>query len=231
MQSSRQDLAKRRIPTFAVLTALLAGTTLAGAAQPASSPPAPVAASPSTPGTPPATPLTDFRTQIGDVKKSLEGVNAKIEDRAKAIETLSKPDAAKQQVDELQALISQTLGLVADNGEIAKLGAKALEYSRAKQEQMRKDTKFSPTERAALQRRWDRNVADMAKATDELSKASNEFTQLLKTVQTRGDYAAEILEVENAAEMVKVIQNLAGDVRGASETLKTFIRSLTPPEV
>jgi hypothetical protein len=56
--------------------------------------------------TSPATPLNDFRSQLGDVKKSLEGVNAKIEDRAKAIETLSKPDAARQQVEELQALVS-----------------------------------------------------------------------------------------------------------------------------
>jgi DNA repair exonuclease SbcCD ATPase subunit len=180
--------------------------------------------------TSPATPLNDFRSQLGDVKKSLEGVNAKIEDRAKAIETLSKPDAARQQVEELQALVSQTLSLVADNGDIAKLGVKALEYARSKQDQMRKDTKFSATERAALQKRWDRNVAEMVKATDELSKASSEFAQLLKTIQTRGDYASEVLEVENAAEMVKVIQNLAGDVRGASEALKTFIRTITPPD-
>jgi hypothetical protein len=107
---------------------------------------------------------------------------------------------------------------------------KALEYARSKQDQMRKDTKFSATERAALQKRWDRNVAEMVKATDELSKASSEFAQLLKTIQTRGDYASEVLEVENAAEMVKVIQNLAGDVRGASEALKTFIRTITPPD-
>ncbi len=179
----------------------------------------------------PATPLIEFRAQLDGVKKGLEGVNTKIEERAKAIETFSKPEAARQQVEELQALISQTLSLVADNGDIAKLGAKALEYSRSKQEQMRKDAKFSPSERVELQRRWDRNVAEMVKATDELSKASGEFAQLLKTVQTRGDYAAELLEVENASEMVKVIQNLAGDVRGASEALKSFIRTLTPPEV
>ena len=221
----RHHHTRSRIPLFTatLLAALLAGSGLARAAGEAAAPPAATA-------TTPATPLTDFRTQLGDVKKSLEGVNAKIEDRAKAIETLSKPDAARQQVEELQALISQTLGLVADNGGIARLGAKALEYSRAKQEQMRKDTKFTATERAALQRRWDRNVTEMTKATDELSKASNEFAQLLKIIQTRGDYAAEILEVENATEMVKVIQNLAGDVRGASETLKTFIRSLSPPD-
>lgn len=178
----------------------------------------------------PSTPLNDFRSQLGDVRKSLEGVNARIEEKAKTIESLSKPDAAKQQVEELQALISQTLGLVADNGEIAKLGARALGYARSKQEQMRNDTKFTPSERQALQKRWDQNVADMVKATDDLARASGEFAQLLKTVQTRGDYAAEVLEVENADEMVRVLRNLAGEVRGASDGLKLFIRSLTPPE-
>lgn len=128
------------------------------------------------------------------------------------------------------APISQTLGLVADDGEIAKLGARARGYARSKQEQMRNDTKFTPSERQALQKHWDRNVAEMAKATDDLAKASGEFAQLLKTVQTRGDYAAEVLEVENADEMVRVVRSLAGDVRGASEGLKLFIRSLTPPE-
>lgn len=180
--------------------------------------------------TAPSTPLNDFRSQLGDVRKSLEGVNARIEEKARTIESLSKPDAAKQQVEELQALISQTLGLVADNGEIAKLGARALGYARSKQEQMRNDTKFTPSERQALQKRWDQNVADMVKATDDLAKASGEFAQLLKTVQTRSDYAAEVLEVENADEMVRVVRNLAGEVRGASEGLKLFIRSLTPPE-
>ncbi|MBC9878339.1 hypothetical protein G8O24_13405 [Bradyrhizobium sp. INPA01-394B] len=178
----------------------------------------------------PSTPLNDFRNQLGDVRKSLEGVNARIEEKARTIESLSKPDAAKQQVEELQALISQTLSLVADNGEIARLGARALEYARSKQEQMRNDTKFTPAERSALQKRWDQNVAEMVKATDELAKASGEFAQLLKTVQTRRDYAAEVLEVENADEMVRVVRNLAGEVRGASEGLKLFIRSLTPPE-
>ncbi|MEH2492901.1 hypothetical protein [Bradyrhizobium sp. AZCC 2230] len=206
----------------AFLCAAMAATNPGRAAE--NGPSAPASA------TAPSTPLNDFRSQLGDVRKSLEGVNARIEEKTKTIETLSKPDAAKQQVEELQALISQTLGLVADNGEIAKLGALALGYARSKQEQMRNDTKFTPSERQALQKRWDQNVAEMVKATDELAKAGNEFTQLLKTVQTRGDYAAEVLEVENADEMVRVVRNLAGDVRGASEGLKLFIRSLTPPE-
>lgn len=79
---------------------------------------------------------------------------------------------------------------------------------------MRNDTKFAPSERQAPQKRWDQNVADMVKATDDLAKASGEFAQLLKTVQTRGDYAAEVLEVENVDEIVRVVRHLAGDVRG-----------------
>ena len=49
-------------------------------------------------------------------------------------------------------------------------------------------------------------------------------------IQTRGDYAKEILEAENAEAMVKVIQNLANDIRNGSEALKAFIRTLTPPD-
>ncbi|MGY3346659.1 MULTISPECIES: hypothetical protein [unclassified Bradyrhizobium] len=75
--------------------------------------------------------MSDFRSQLGDVRKSLEGVNARIEEKAKTIKSLSKPAAAKQQVKEFQALISQPLGLVPDNGQIAKLGARALGYARA----------------------------------------------------------------------------------------------------
>src|SRR5277367_5724159 len=173
MQFSVQSYSRSRclISGAALLAALLAGTALTQAAESAAPGQTAPAAS-GAPGSAAATPLNDFRSQLGSVKKSLEGVNAQIEGRAREIETLSSPDGARKQVEQLQALVSQTLGLVADNGEIAKLGAKALDYSRNKQDQMRKDTKFTPTERAALQKRWDSNVAEMTKATDELSKAS-----------------------------------------------------------
>ena len=60
--------------------------------------------------------------------------------------------------------------------------------------------------------------------------AGREFAQLLRVIQTRGDYAKEVLEAENAEAMVKVIQNLANDIRNGSEVLKAFIRTLTPPD-
>jgi hypothetical protein len=176
------------------------------------------------------TPLTEFKSQFGQVRKNLEATQGKIQDGAKAIEKLSDPASARRQVDELQALVSEALGLVSDNGDFAQLGAKALSYSRGKLEQMRKDQRFDEKERKALEQRWEKITADTDKAVADLSAAGREFSQLLRVIQTRGDYAKEILEAENAEAMVKVIQNLANDIRNGSEVLKSFIRTLTPPD-
>src|SRR5262249_17393322 len=75
------------------------------------------------------TPLTEFKSQFKDVRKNLETAHGKIQNGAKAIESLSDPQSARKQVEELQALVSETLGLVSDNGDFAQLGAKALDYS------------------------------------------------------------------------------------------------------
>jgi hypothetical protein len=178
---------------------------------------------------PETSPLTDFRNQVRAVREGLLALNKRIEQSAKEIETLSTPAAARKQMDELQGLLAQTLGLVADNGEIATLGAKALAYSHSKLEQMRKDTKFDPQDRATLQQIWERNTEEMERAVNELTAASRDFAHQLRIIQTRGDYAAELAEAENAKEMIEVIKRLAVEVRSASEIMKTYIRTLIPP--
>src|SRR5688500_8879176 len=80
------------------------------------------------------TPLTEFKSQFNEVRKNLEAANGKIQNGAKAIEKLSDPQSARRQVEELQALVSEALSLVSDNGDFASLGAKALAYSRSKLE-------------------------------------------------------------------------------------------------
>lgn len=176
------------------------------------------------------TPLTEFKSQFKEVRRSLETAHGKIQNGARAIEKLSDPQSARKQVEELQALVSEALGLVSDNGDFAQLGAKALGYSRSKLEQMRKETRFDDKDRRALEQRWEKITADTEKAVADLSTAGREFAQLLRVIQTRGDYAREVLEAENAEAMVKVIQNLADDIRNGSEVLKAFIRTLTPPD-
>ena len=94
----------------------------------------------------------------------------------------------------------------------------------------RKETRFDDKDRKALEQRWEKIAAETEKAVADLNQAGREFAQLLRVIQTRGDYAKEVLEAENAEAMVKVIQNLANDIRNGSEVLKSFIRTLTPPD-
>ena len=173
--------------------------------------------------TAPSPPLNALATD--DVRS--EGVNARIEEKVKTIESLSTPDAARQQVEALQALIYQALSLVADNGKIAKLGARALGYARSKQEQMRNNANFTPSERQSLQKHWDQPNGEGDRRTGQIQQ------RIHPAPEDHTD--APGLRCQNAGSRKcrragEGRPNRAGDVRGASDGLKLFIRSLTPPE-
>jgi hypothetical protein len=118
---------------------------------------------------------------------------------------------------------------VSDNGDIASLGQKALAFAQNKQRELQSDTRFAPADRDYLLAEWRRIVAETERATNDLAGARQEFSQLLRTVQTRSDYIEELQAINNAQKMLEVIRKLAGELRSASDLMKSFIRSLTPP--
>ena len=181
---------------------------------------------------PPAivSPVDDFNRQMEAVKQNFSALGAKIEQSTREIETLTSPEAAKKQIDEIQALIADTLGAVSDNGDIAKLGQKTLDYARSKQKQFEADAKFTPEERQFLLNEWRRIASDTERAVGDLSNARQEFSQLLRNVQTRGDYIGELQALNNAQKMLEVIRLLAGEIRTASSAMKSLIRTVTPPQ-
>jgi archaellum component FlaC len=156
----------------------------------------------------PPNPIEEFNTEVGKVKGSLESLNKRIEQSVKEIETLSKPE---------------------DNGEVATFGVKALAFAHNKQKELQADTKFAAADREYLLGEWKRIIAETEKATNDLSGARQEFSQLLRTVQTRGDYIEELQAINSAQRMLEVIRTLAGELRSASDVMKSFIRSLSPP--
>ncbi len=174
-------------------------------------------------------PIEEFNAQVGKVKDSLEALNKRIEDGVKGIETVSKPEEARHQVDDLRALVAEALGLVSDNGDVATLGQKALAFAQNKQKELQADTRFAPSDRDYLLSEWRRIIAETERATNDLAGARQEFSQLLRTVQTRGDYIEELQAINNAQKMLEVIRKLAGELRSASDVMKSFIRTLTPP--
>ncbi|MBT9289177.1 hypothetical protein [Prosthecodimorpha staleyi] len=177
-----------------------------------------------------ASPVEDFNRTLGEVKKSLGDLTGRIEQSTKDIEKVTAPDAARKELAELQALIADALGSVSDNGPVATLGQKVIEFSRAKQRQIEADTKFTAEERAFLLKEWTRIGTEARRAAEDLTNARQEFAKLLRTVQTRSDYIEELQALNNADQMLQVIKRLADDIRNASSALKNFIQTVTPPQ-
>jgi chromosome segregation ATPase len=180
--------------------------------------------------TSPQSPVDDFNRSVAEVKKHLESLSGRIEESSKTIETLSSTAAARAELDTLQGLVADALGMVSDNSAVATLGQKVIDFARAKQTQLEADGKFTKPERDYLLGEWRRIAAEAVAANDKLQDARAEFAALLKTVQTRSDYVEELQALNNADQMLKVIRQLAGDLRSASDALKVFVRTITPPQ-
>lgn len=176
------------------------------------------------------TPVEEFSRQLDQLKKTFTVLNKRIESSAKAIDNETDPVASRKEIEDLRGIVSELLGSVADNGDVARLGAKALEHARAKEKSLREDTRFTPEQRDFLLRQWDKLAHDTEAATAELDAARARFAKVLRTLQTNDDYVGELMEIRQGNEALKVVRDLAQQIRDASDMLNNFINALTPPQ-
>lgn len=174
-------------------------------------------------------PVEEFSRQLDELKKSFVELNKRIEESAKAIDGATDPQASRKEIEELRELVGSLLGAVADNGDVAQLGAKALEHARAKQKSLAAETRFTAEQRAFLLRQWDRIARETEAATTELDNARTRFAKVLRTLQTNDDYVAELMEIRQGEEALKVVRDLAKQIHEASDMLNNFINTITPP--
>lgn len=174
-------------------------------------------------------PVDDLKKQMGEMKGNVEALNQKIGESAKQFDTLTDPEAARQELEKLRATVSDALAAVADNGAAAKLGAKALSFAENKLSQLERETKYSKEDKDMLVGEWRRIVSETRAATDDLNNAAQEFSRLLRIVQTRQDFLGELQQIDNARRMLEVIRQLASDIRTSSESLRSFIRKIGTP--
>src|SRR5215475_13223853 len=175
-------------------------------------------------------PVEDFSRRLDELKKSFVDLNKRIEQSAKAIDRATDPQASRQEIAELRELVGSLLGAVADNGDVAQLGAKALEHARAKQKSLAAETRFSAEQRAFLLKQWDRIARETEAATAELDNARGRFAKVLRALQTNDDYVAELMEIRQGEEALKVVRDLAKQIHEASDMLNNFINTITPPQ-
>jgi chromosome segregation ATPase len=175
-------------------------------------------------------PVEEFSRQLDDLKKTFADLNKRIESSAKTIDNETDPVASRKEIEELRGLVSALLGSVADNGEIARLGAKALDHARAKEQSLREDTRFTQEQRDFLLRQWDKLARDTQSATADLDAARARFAKVLRTLQINDDYIGELMEIRQGNEALKVVRDLAKQIHEASDMLNNFINALTPPQ-
>jgi hypothetical protein len=123
------------------------------------------------------------------------------------------------------------LGRVSDNGELGKLGAKALTQFRAKLQSLAQDMRFAPEEKQYLVEQWRQLIKETERAADDLEHARAEFADLLRTLQNRQDYIDELIQLQRAAEAINVIRQLTKEIRQAKVKLDSLISGIKPPGV
>jgi chromosome segregation ATPase len=177
------------------------------------------------------TPVEEFSRQIDQLKNTFTDLEKKIEDSAKSIDGMTDVEKARQEIENLRGIVGQLLDPVSNNGAVSQLGAKALNHAREKLRSLQQDTRFTREEQQFLVNEWRKLVEETERATDDLGAARSEFAQLLRVLQTREDFIDELMQIRRATEAVKVIRQLANDIRSASDALKALIRAIKPPGV
>jgi DNA repair exonuclease SbcCD ATPase subunit len=177
------------------------------------------------------TPIDEYAKQVEQFTKSAPELGKKIEDATKSIDESSDAAKARAEIEELRSVISELLGQVADNAAVAELGAKAVSHARSKLEALEHESRFKPEEKQFLMDQWRKLLAETEQATDDLEKARSEFADLLRTLQAREDFIDELLQLRRAAEAIRVMHQLTGEIRAASDKLRSLISGIKPPGV
>jgi len=169
--------------------------------------------------------IDDFARAFKTLKDSLGELPKKIEDANRLVETNADPVTAQKQLDALRAIVSQVLGLVADNGTVATLGQTAVTAARRKLTEHRQETRFTQEQKDYLAREWQRVTRETESAVADLDAARKELAELLRLIQTNEDFLKELQELHQAHQTIEVIKTLTASLRDVSYRLRDLIQN------
>jgi DNA repair exonuclease SbcCD ATPase subunit len=184
-----------------------------------------------TDGKPAATADEQFSQQLGDLKRSFTDIGKQIDASAQSIDQIKSPEQGRKNLEELRAHVGQLLSAVADNGEISRLGARALSHAEEKLKALDKETRFKPEEKQYLVNRWRELRAATEAAIADLDGARKDFSELLRLLQTSEDYIGELMQIREHEKALQVIHQLSDGIRDASAKLKKLLGTIKPPGV
>jgi DNA repair exonuclease SbcCD ATPase subunit len=174
---------------------------------------------------------SEFSQQLGELKKSFADVGRTIDESAKSIDTVQNPEQGRKSIEELRDQVSTLLNAVADNGEISRLGAKALSVADEKLKSLDREARFKPEEKQYLVNRWRELKTATEAAIKDLDGARKDFSELLRSLQTSEDYINELMQIREHEKALQVIHQLSDGIRDASVKLKKLLGAIQPPGV
>jgi phage shock protein A len=180
---------------------------------------------------PKQSPDVQFSQQLDELKKSFADVGRQIDESAKSIDTIKSPEEGRKSIEELRGQVAKLLDAVADNGEISRLGVKALALAEEKLKSLDRETRFKPEEKQYLLNRWRELRTATETAIKDLDGARKDFAELLRSLQTSEDYIDELMQIREHEKALQVIHQLSEGIREASVKLKKLLGSIKPPGV
>jgi DNA repair exonuclease SbcCD ATPase subunit len=173
----------------------------------------------------------EFSQQLDALKKSFGEVGRHIDESAKSIDAIKSPEQGRKNIEELREHVGRLLNAVADNGEISRLGAKALSQAEEKLRTLDREARFKPEEKQYLVNRWRELRAATEAAIKDLDGARKDFAELLRSLQTSEDYIDELMQIREHEKALQVIHQLSDGIRDASLKLKKLLSTIKPPGV
>src|SRR5262245_56420957 len=150
-------------------------------------------------------PDVQFSQQLDELKRSFGEVGRQIDESAKSIDSIKSPEEGRKSIEELRGQVAKLLDAVADNGEISRLGAKALALAAEKLKSLHRETRFKPEEKQYLVNRWRELRAATETAIRDLDGARKDFADLLRSLQTSEDYIDELMQIREHEKALQVI--------------------------
>jgi uncharacterized coiled-coil DUF342 family protein len=171
--------------------------------------------------------VEEFAKQRSDLVARMKGLASKIDNAGSTInKKADAADVARKTIEELRSVVSPLLAVVADNGEISQLGAKALKNAMVRKAALERDTRFTPEERQKLVAAWDARIKATMEANAELEKARAKFLALMYTLQTKEDLIGEWAAIAAQDEVIDAIRELTAALNETSADVKNFIAFL-----
>jgi chromosome segregation ATPase len=169
--------------------------------------------------------IGDFAREFKSLKEALAELPKKIEEANRLVEANVDPATAQKQLDALRSVVAQVLGLVADNGTVARLGQAALAAARGKLNEHRSGTQFTKEQREYLVREWQRVARETESAVTDLDAARKDVAELLRLIQSNEDFLKELQTLHQAHQTIEVIRNLTASLRDISVRLRDLVHN------